>query len=309
MKKLSARTVALLCTVFCSISWGFSFLFTKLAFEAALPPVLLAVRFLTAFTLMNVALVLRKKTFTLRGRPWKQLLALGLVQPVCYFLCESYGIENSTSSFAGTMIALIPILSLILSAVMLGEHTNLRQKLFTVLSVAGAVMTSLGGIGGEVKPVGIVLLLGAVLSGGLYNVLSRKTSYSFDAFEQTYFMLGMGAVVFTPMALWFTRSDFSGLVLAPLASGKFWLAVSFLSGVCSVGAFLLMNYALSRVPAPVIAPLGNLTTVVSILAGLLFLHESFTILQALGAVVIVLGAIGASFSGPKYRLDNPSGSE
>lgn len=305
MSYSNERKTAILCALLCDSAWGFSFLFAKLALQIATPSLLLAVRFITAFLLMNTALIFRKKPLRLRGRPWGLLLALGVIQPVCYFLCESYGIDNSTSSFAGTIIALIPIVSLVFSSLFLHERTNLRQKAFTALSVCGAMMTSLGGVGGAVKLLGVLLLLGAVLSGGLYNIISRKTSYSFDAFEQTYFMLFIGAAVFTPMALWINRHDFAGLVLAPLKSGRFWIAVAFLAGFCSVGAFLLLNYALSRVPAPVIAPLGNLTTVVSILAGVVFLREHFTALQAAGAVIIVLGAAGASFSGPKYRLDDP----
>jgi Permeases of the drug/metabolite transporter (DMT) superfamily len=309
MRNLSNRTTALLCALFCDIVWGFSFLFSKLAFQVTTPSVLLAIRFLLAFAFMNLALLLRRKPLSLRGRPWKGLLVLGLTQPVCYFLCESYGINNSTSSFAGTMIALIPMSALALSALLLGERTNLRQKLFTVLSVAGAAVASLAGVGGEVRPLGVILLLGAVLSGGFYNIYSRKTSYSFDAFEQTYFMLGMGAAVFTPLALWLSRNDLSRLVLAPLQNGKLWMSALFLAGLCSVGAFLLLNYALSRVPAPVVAPLGNLTTVVSILAGVIFLHESFTALQAAGSAAIVFGAVGASLAGPKCTLDNISPNE
>jgi len=175
--------------------------------------------------------------------------------------------------------------------------------------VAGAAVASLAGVGGEVRPLGVILLLGAVLSGGFYNIYSRKTSYSFDAFEQTYFMLGMGAAVFTPLALWLSRNDLSRLVLAPLQNGKLWMSALFLAGLCSVGAFLLLNYALSRVPAPVVAPLGNLTTVVSILAGVIFLHESFTALQAAGSAAIVFGAVGASLAGPKCTLDNISPNE
>ena len=72
--------------------FGFSFLFSKLALELTTPFVLLSVRFLTAFLVMNLLVLTGKMKLSLRGKPVRMLLLLGLVQPVVYFICENYGI-------------------------------------------------------------------------------------------------------------------------------------------------------------------------------------------------------------------------
>ena len=83
--------------------FGFSFLFSKIALDLASPSVLLSVRFLMAFLVMNLLLLTGKQHISLRGKPVGMLLLLGLVQPVLYFLFEAYGISMTSASFSGVM--------------------------------------------------------------------------------------------------------------------------------------------------------------------------------------------------------------
>ena len=89
--------------------FGFSFLFSKTALNLTTPFVLLAVRFLAAFLLLNILVLVGVIKLDLKGKPIKMLLVLGLVQPVLYFICESYGIAMTTASFSGVMIGLVPV--------------------------------------------------------------------------------------------------------------------------------------------------------------------------------------------------------
>ena len=59
--------------------FGFSFLFSKIALETAAPFVLLAARFLLAFLALNLLLLTPSAQLSLRGKPLKLLLLLGLV--------------------------------------------------------------------------------------------------------------------------------------------------------------------------------------------------------------------------------------
>ena len=87
--------------------FGFSFLFSKIALGLTTPFVLLSVRFLTAFLVMNVLVLTGRMKLSLRGKPVKMLLLLGLVQPVVYFICENYGIALTSASFSGIMLGII----------------------------------------------------------------------------------------------------------------------------------------------------------------------------------------------------------
>jgi len=285
--------------------FGFSFMFSRIALTVASPYVMLMYRFVLAFVTLNLlvgGLRLagfnkdRKKTaqwlrFSLRGRNLLPLIVLGLVQPVIYFLCESYGISLTNSTFSGVIIALSPIVGLALGAMFLREYPTKAQVGFSFLSIAGVILMTLQQTSdGVVKPLGVLLLVMAVLSGTSYNLLSRKASH-FSALEQTYVMMFIAAVCFTALAVWDCRTDLS-LLLAPLSSLPFMTSVLYLSVFSSNIAFLSLNYANSMLPVARVTSFCNLTTVISLFAGVIFLHEPFGWVSLLASIVIIIGVWG-----------------
>ena len=216
--------------------FGFSFMFSRIALGVTSPFVMLMYRFILAFVLLNVVALwsakLRKPAperpdevdwlrFDLRGRPVLPLILMGVVQPVGYFLCESYGISLTNSTFAGVIIATAPIVALAAGALVLKEFPRRSQVVFSLLSIAGVVLMTLQQRSeGEVKMLGVLLLAGAVCCGTSFSVISRKLSKEFSALERTYVMMGVAAVTFTCLSLVQCRSDLA-LLAAPLAETKF----------------------------------------------------------------------------------------
>lgn len=158
--------------------FGFSFLFSKIALDLTTPFVLLSVRFLTAFLVLNLLLLTGKMTLSLKGKPVKLLLLLGLVQPVLYFICEAYGIAVTSASFSGVMIGLAPVVGLVFGILFLKEKCTIFQAVCTVLSVVGVAMTTTGGFGGASLS-GFLLLMGAVVSAALFAIISRSAAAHF----------------------------------------------------------------------------------------------------------------------------------
>ena len=135
---MSNRAKAILAVMTGNVIFGFSFIFSKMALQITVPSVLVAVRFLMAFLVLNLIVLVGSRirvpvreegkgrddaaagpqtgpqtrplvVFSLRGKPLRYVLLLALFQPILYFLCESYGIVYTSSSFAGTIIAVIPV--------------------------------------------------------------------------------------------------------------------------------------------------------------------------------------------------------
>ena len=272
--------------------FGFSFLFSKIALDLASPSVLLSVRFLMAFLVMNLLLLTGKQHISLRGKPVGMLLLLGLVQPVLYFLFEAYGISMTSASFSGVMIGLAPVVGLIFGVLFLKERCTLFQSVCTVLSVVGVAMTTTGGFG-DIPLLGFMLLLGAVVSAALFAILSRRTAAHFSPFERTYVMFTLGSSVFTAIAFWENRQDLAALA-RPMGRVAFWAAVGYLAVASSVCAFLLINYSLSHISAGRALIFSNFTTVISVLAGIFIMGDSFTVVQLAGIVIITLSVFGVS---------------
>lgn len=267
--------------------FGLSFIFSKKALNFTTPFVLLAVRFLFAFLILNVLLLTGKFSINLKGKNIKLLLLLGILQPIIYFICENYGVKLSTASFAGTILALVPVASLVFGFVFLKEKVRPFQGICALLSVIGVFLTTLGQASGSFHWVGFALLLGAVCATSMFNVLSKKISEEFTAFERTYVMFALGCVTFIGIALIQCWGHTTEIFLVSMGNIEFWVSVIFLAGVSSVGAFLMLNYAMTYLNVAQSSIFANITTIISILSGVLILKESFGFYQMLGSIIII----------------------
>lgn len=307
MTTLTAQTavrrrerLAFLAGVLTHFLWGWSFLFARIAQRSASPIVVLMWRFLAAFLFMNLLLLTGRFPLHLTRKKLAPLLLLGSVQPGIYFPFEQYGIAMTSSSFSGLMIALIPIATLAAAVPLLHEHPTGKQVLFSLLSVSGVLLLTLSGGGMGATPAGFLVLLVAVLAGSGFFILSRRLSAEASAFERTYVMVGMGAAVFTAAALLRNRADLAA-VTAPLTEPGFLLSLLYLSLFASVACYFLLNHALSVLPATRIVPLENLTTVISVFAGVVILHEEMSLFSLLASLVILTGIWGVQKFRPPER--------
>ncbi len=294
---MKLHTKSLMAVAFGNIIWGFSFLFSRIALDMTLPSVLVAYRFAGAFIMMNIIVIvggmIRKEDgsrlveFSLKGKPLKDVLLLALFQPILYFFCETYGIYYTSSSFSGTIIAVIPIVGVVVDRVVMGNSIRPIQITCAVASVIGVIITTLGAEGMKSSLIGILFLLSAVLSSSLFYVFSKKSGEHYSAIERTYVMFLLGFIAFAGFALVQCRGNYAELLLAPASDGKFMLSILYLSVFASVVAFVCQNWGNDNVNVSESTLFANVTTVVSIFAGVIFLHESFTVQQIIGAAIII----------------------
>ena len=305
---MDSKKKALLAVIGGNSIFGFSFIFSKMALLKTIPSVLIAIRFLIAFFVLNLVVLVGKNIkrkdetgeerplldFSLRGKPVRDIVILSLFQPVLYFICENYGIVYTSSSFAGTIIAVIPVAGVMFDVMLMHSKVSMKQILCAVFSAVGVAITTVGAEGMKSSFIGLLLLLGAVAGGSLFYVYSKKSGEHFSAIERTYVMFLIGSVFYAVLALVQAYGAYGRLIFEPLADSEFIISVLYLSVFSSVFAFLLLNYGASGVSVSEGAMFANLSTVISIAAGVIFLGESFNLFQVAGAVVILISVYIAS---------------
>ena len=281
------------------VIFGFSFMMTKTALPAFRGDIfhLLSYRFLLAALAMGALRVFGVIRPRLRGKPVGQLLLLGFIEPILYFICETLGLRLVPSSQAGLMIALIPVVVTVLGAIFLKEKPTWLQLLFILFSVGGVMLINLaGGLHGGGSLAGVIFIGLAVLTAALYNILSRLASRTFHPAEVTWVVLWMSAIVFTGIC--WVRMLVTGApwqsYFAPLHDMRGMWGILYLSLLSSVAAYLFLNFALSRLEAARSAAMANITTLVSVLAGVLILDEPFGWFHWIGSVMIIAGVWGVN---------------
>ena len=308
MTQKKTHTLSLLAALTSAVIFGMSFMFSKLALEVAAPTVLLAFRFTVAVAAMSLVILVNALVgklrgrplfaFSLRGKPVYKLVLLGIVQPVAYFIFENYGILYTSSAVAGTIIAAVPVCCILMDVLVLHERVTLKQVLCALGAIGGVALISVGGAM-MVSALGMLFLVLTMLSDTLYYGISHNAAKRFAPFEMTYVMFIVGMVVFIPVGLIYAGGLHSPLITGPMHDGGFWVAVLYLGLLSSVLAYGLLNFANSHLSVSETSLFSNVTTVVSVLAGVVLLKEPFSVWQMLGVAVILVCVFVANVSGGK----------
>ncbi len=290
------RISGIIAAIAAQVMFGFSFMFTKNATGIASPIELLSWRFITAALLFLVLIKLGVFKVNFKGKDLKPALILAFLHPICYFLCENSGVSLTTASESGTIIAAIPIFTLVLAVIFLKSKPTRGQVFGILIGIVGVLFTVLSQ---ESKPtfnaLGYVLLFGAVIAYSFFGLFSEKTK-QFDAVEKAVIMIFTGAVGFTLIAVIGTllNGTFGEFIRLPFTSREFLTAVLYLSIGSSIIAFSCNNYSIAALGMTASATFSGITTIVSVLAGVIFLGESFTIWQIIGMLLIILGVFFAN---------------
>lgn len=284
----------MLAAIVANVIFGLSFLFSKMAFDVVEPVVLLGTRFTITFIALNILVLTKVMKLDLRGKPIIWPILLGVLQPVLYFVLENYGLKYTTTSFTGMASSISPILTVILGVILLKERPNRRQWICIGVSIIGVLLVSIGSTGGQNSVAGCLCLLGAYLSGSFYSIMVRRLSRKFTPFELTYIMFSVGFVFFTALAFIQYGANTVPLVGAAFKKPLFSVAVVYLGVLASIGAYMLTNYSLSKLPVTRSTVFGSISTLVSILSGVVIMGDPFTWNSALAIVLILVGVWGVN---------------
>ena len=130
----------------------------------------------------------------------------------------------------------------------------------------------------------------AIISYALYSTFIEKAN-EYTSVEITYMMLILGSVVFTNFAIIevIVAKNITNLIFLPFKNSSFLIAIFYQSVGCSVLAFFLYNVAIVKIGVNRTSSFVGVSTVVSIIAGVLLLGEKFSNYQAIGVIIIITG--------------------
>ncbi|MEG1547351.1 MAG: DMT family transporter [Clostridia bacterium] len=301
MKK--QQTLGIIYQLIASALFGFSFIAVKLGVDEVAPVTLLAWRFTIAFATMSICALTGLIKINLRGKRIWPVLLMALFQPILYFSGETMGIKLTTASESGTVMACIPIVTLLLATRMLKEKPTKLQAIGIIISVLGVVLVGLAkGLSASLNIAGYLLLVLAMLSDSFYVVFSRKAD-GFTSMEKTYVMMGCGAFIFTVSA--FVFHGFNGTVVefltAPFNNIKFLIGLIYLGICCSIVGFFMVNRSIELLGATRASSFAGLSTIIAVLSGVIILGEKFSFLQGVGTAMVMLGVYASNVT-PKNSV-------
>lgn len=297
---VSRSTQGYAAATFQSVIIGFSFLFVVVALRSADPLDVLSWRFTFAFGAASLPLFFSRWRPKVNGRDLLRILPLALFYPVLFFALQTWGLVYVASSEAGIIQSTIPVFTLILATVFLGEKTSGLQRVFVGVSVCGvifiSVMKGVGTQGHDFR--GIVLIFASTLSIAVYNVLAGTLARTYPVYTLTWLVTAAAFVIFLGAALAThavqgTLADY----VAPLSDPVFLGSVLYLGVLSSLVTSGLAIFAFARIEAFKVGVFSNMSVVVTILAGYLLLGDPLSWFHLVGAAAILVGIFGTGYFG------------
>ena len=268
------------------IFWGLSFVATKVALESIPTFTLVFVRFSMA-TLIFLLLRQGRKWPSFRRKDHVKMVLLALFEPGLYFIFETIGLQHTSAPKTALIIATIPVVVLVLSAVMLGERTGVTSIAGIILSFGGIALLVVGdpefGWSFEGSLLGDLLIGGAVVSASLYMIFARDLGRNYSSVEITLVQIVYGAGFFCLPFIW----ELPDLALSTITLRSS-VAVIYLTVFATVGGFLCYNFALSQVPVSRAAVFVNGIPVVTAIGAWVLLDERLTVIQAGGGGLVLV---------------------
>lgn len=287
MEKTKTRGVLIL--IFIMIVWGSSYALTKSVVEK-LPPMCFAfIRFFIAsLCLLPVYLQHRRRhRDVLTTADYIRLTLMGLTGVTGYYVLFNFSLLYTTASVGALIQGLIPILIALFGILFLGENVGRRQIVGIIISFVGVAIVGLitQDTGHKTNTfLGNFLMFGSVICWTVYTLLSRKSNH-LDSITTTFVGGCAGTALLLPMAVYeYVHLD-TPIRLAPFD----WTVVIYLGAVSSALCYLLYNQALQSLPAALVGNFLNLDILVGVVIAVLFLHETISPWQIVGAALILSG--------------------
>lgn len=289
------RKTVVACTATCTTVWGLSFTVMKILLNIIDPMQILALRWLLAAVIFGVMVAMGKIRIDLRSPYLKYALLAGLMEPCIYSILEIYGVDLMSASLSALFIATIPSMTLLIGAGLFRRQINKMNALGIILAFVGVFIATVfvPGFSFSSTALGVVVMIGAVVSAVFFSFSNVKASAEIDAKAMTFVMAVMGAVTFNLITLFMGYG--AGTYTALFTDWHVALGIIFLGVGCSVFGYFAMNKLLALIDTSIANSLaGNLTTVIGVIAGILIAGDQWSIATIIGMLLTVAGVLLSS---------------
>jgi len=228
-----------------------------------------------------------------------------------YYVASAFdfaGLAFITASLERLVLFTYPIFVMLIGAAFYREPLTRFGVAAAAVTYTGLAIVFAADLpdGGHDTTVGALLVLGAAISFAWYQILAKR------------FIVPLGSALFTSIAL-STAGVFCVLHQVVLGTGSFaatprflWMALG-CAIVATVLPTFLLSAGLARVSSQAVSMMGTVSPVVTIGLAIAILGEPFTLVDAVGSALVLLG-VGlftwgdsrAKRSGPPSRTDDPS---
>lgn len=287
--------LALMVTI---VLWASAFVGIRYGLLAYSPGALALLRFIVASFSMAVIYGSMKLEKSVSWPDRLQLLFLGMLGIGLYNICLNYGEMTVSAGMASFIIALMPMMTILMSVFFLKEQQGMAVWLGVGVSFLGLLVILLSEQTEIRFSGGAWIILIAAFTGALYSLMSKRYLQRYHPVAVTSWIIWGGT---------FMLMSFLPALLVELPQARFQATFSVIyMGIFPAAlAYIAWSYVLNHLPASRAAMYLYGLPIVSTLMGFVFLHEIPALLSLAGGLTALAGAFIAN----RFRLEQSPKSE
>ncbi len=268
------------------IFWSFTFIWYKIVYQFYNPITTVFFRLIISSIFLFALMYPLKKIEKIRKGDFKYFLLVSVFNPFLYFIGESYGVKLVSSTLSAVIIATIPLFTSFASSFFLNEkitRMNLMGIVFSIIGVSFIIFEKNEGL--TVSPLGITMLMLAVVAAIGYSMVIKKLSDKYNSISIVTYHNFIGIFLFAPLFFIFDFNDFKQTGLSPDA----WIPLLELAFFGSSFAFIFFTFAIKRIGVGKANAFTNLIPVLTAIIAFVVLGEIINITKIFGISLVIGG--------------------
>lgn len=249
--------------------------------------------------LLYISFFLYKKAAWPKGKQWKAIIILSILNFVLSNGLSTWGVKYISSGLGAIIGALVPLWVVIISFFR-GERLIRLTVFGLIISFGGVCVIFYDHLSDFLIPdfrFGILLSLIATITWAFGTLYTKKKAASFNP----YFSLGLQMFLSSIFIFAFNGATGTSVSLSsiPMIS---WLSIGYLVIFGSVLTFIAFIYALQRLPAHISSIYAYINPIIAVILGSVIFEEPLTTAIIIGGGVTLCGLYMVNFSIRKTRL-------
>ncbi|HLF52509.1 DMT family transporter [Flavobacterium sp.] len=293
------NTIGLPILALCWVSffWGTTWIASKEGVKHMPALQLAAIRqFIGGF--IYISFFLFKKTPWPKGKQWKTIIILSILNFVLSNGLSTWGIKYISSGLGAIIGAIVPLWIVIITFFR-GERLARITVIGLIVSFGGVCVIFYDHLNDFLIPdfrFGIILSLIATLTWAFGSLYTKKKAASFNP----YFSLGLQMFLSSILLFAYTGATGTSVSLSSIPAISWW-SIAYLVVFGSVLTFIAFIYALQHLPAEISSIYAYINPIIAVILGAVIFGETLNAAIAIGGTVTLFGLYMVNYSLRKAR--------
>lgn len=295
--KVNSIGLPILALCWVSVCWGTTWIASKEGVKHMPALQLAAIRqFLGG--LLYISFFLFKKTTWPKGKQWRTIIILSILNFVLSNGLSTWGVKYISSGLGAIIGAIVPLWIVIISFFR-GEKLERITVTGLIISFGGVCVIFYDHLSDFLSPdfrFGIAISLISTLTWAFGSLYTKKKAASFNP----YFSLGLQMFLSSILLFAFTGATGTSVPLSSIPAISWW-SIAYLVLFGSVLTFIAFIYALQNLPAQISSVYAYINPIIAVILGAAIFGETLNAAIAIGGSVTLFGLYLVNYSLRKGR--------